>query len=569
MPTSLIPKQRVIFLLLFICAVFMPAGSSAGPLQTAKREKPSEVKDIKAVSQKDYASVYIDFSKRPDYRIKSQISRNLLHIEIKNATLNPGIPQFVPVNDGKVKGVEAIEYDRELVRITIKFEPGVNHKVSYEEKETFVLTIDARPAVPEKEPLKETKPQEEHQLRPYSLNLSGYLKNETAYRIADPADLAKVRNIFFLASSGEIRDGLSYLVSGRAVYDAVFDITGDYPQAVEDDQEFEADLRDAYIDFSRGDWDLRLGKQQIVWGEAVGLFFADVVNAKDLREFVLPDFEYLRIPQWAADMEYTKDSLHLEFVWIPVLQFNDLGQTGSEFPQAIPVPAGVSAVSRGISEPSNSLENGELGARASYLVDGWDFSLFHFYGWDRFPANIREVTAPLLHTFSPEHKRLNITGATFAKEIKDLILKGEFIYNKGKYFSVIDENDQDGVIRKDFLDYLIGFDYTFFEKVDFNFQFMQRVIFGYDERIFREDRVRTSASVWLKTGFLDNAIEPEILVISSLREQDMLIRPKVSFKFKDHWQARIGLDIFEGVSDGLFGQYDDKDRVYAEARYDF
>jgi hypothetical protein len=179
------------------------------------------------------------------------------------------------------------------------------------------------------------------------------------------------------------------------------------------------------------------------------------------------------------------------------------------------------------------------------------------------------VTTPSLYTFSPEHRRLNITGFTFAKEISDVIFKGEFIYNSGKYFSVLDPGDADGLVRKNYLDYLIGLDCTFLGSLDFNFQFMQRVIFDYDPRIFREDEVRTSASVWLKTGLRDNTIEPEILIISSLRERDMLIRPKVTFKFKQRWQARIGLDVFEGVSDGLFGQYADRDRVYAEARYDF
>ena len=31
----------------------------------------------------------------------------------------------------------------------------------------------------------------------------------------------------------------------------------------------------------------------------------------------------------------------------------------------------------------------------------------------------------------------------------------------------------------------------------------------------------------------------------------------------------IGVDIFEGPADGLFGFYDDKDRVYTEVRYSF
>ena len=71
-------------------------------------------------------------------------------------------------------------------------------------------------------------------------------------------------------------------------------------------------MRETYLDVSAGDWDFRLGRQQIVWGEMVGLFFADVVSAKDLREFVLPDFDYLRIPQWSVRTEYFKGDFHGE-----------------------------------------------------------------------------------------------------------------------------------------------------------------------------------------------------------------------------------------------------------------
>ncbi len=84
---------------------------------------------------------------------------------------------------------------------------------------------------------------------------------------------------------------INFTLRGRFFYDAVFDWTDNYSEKVEEDQEADSDLRDAFMDISLGNWDFRLGKQQIVWGEAVGIFMADVVNAKDLREFILPDFE--------------------------------------------------------------------------------------------------------------------------------------------------------------------------------------------------------------------------------------------------------------------------------------
>ena len=552
-------------IVLLLALAFVPNHALGADLSSLKRPVSVEITGIEASTDESGTSISISLSGRPDYSIRSQISISAIHIEIKNAALSPNIPKLIDVSDGRVVDISALEAGKGRSRITIKTNPGMNYKVVSDTGPGSVINIYVEP------PPALYKPETSSPRASWgtSLDLSGYLKNETAYRISDPEEFTKIRNTIYLALTGTLSEHISYKASGRAFYDAVFGLTDNYPQSVEDDQESEADLRETYLDISAGDWDARLGRQNIVWGEAVGLFFADVVNAKDLREFVLPDFDYIRIPQWAADIEYTKDAIHLELVWIPVLDFNKLGGTGSEFPMAVPVPDGVAPAILDTREPANGLENSELGARASYLVNGWDLSLFHLYAWDKFPAMEREVLSPALYVFSPDHRRINISGLTFSKEINDAVIKGEFVYYKGKNFSVIDAGDDDGLVKKDYIDYLVGVDYTFFDKLDFNFQFMQRVIFGFEDRIFREERVRSSVSVWLKTGFREDSIEPELLVITGLDELDMLIRPSLSFKLFEGLQAKLGLDIFEGPVDGIFGQYRDSDRVYAEARYDF
>ena len=405
-------------------------------------------------------------------------------------------------------------------------------------------------------------------------NIHGFAKNETAYRIHSPSEFIKIKNILFLSTEGKLTPTIGYKASGRAYYDAVFDVTNTYTEHVEKDEEDDIELRETYLDFSIGNLDLRLGKQQIVWGEAVGLFFADVVNPKDLREFILPEFDQIRIPVWAADIEYYMGDNYLELVWIPILEFNELGVSGSEFEfYTTPAPSNVLVYYESEKEPSNSLNNSECGIRLSRLMAGWDLSGFYFYGYDYFPTLFRTIgvdplTSQTTFTVKPEYKRLNIFGLTFAKEVEDVIFKGEFVYNQGKYFLVNDLTDSDGVVKKDFLDYLIGMDYTFFEKIDFNVQFMQRIIFNYADTIV-DDEMKTSFSCWFKTGFFDNRLEPELFFVSSLRETDLMFSPKVSYKFKDNWTAAVGVDVFRGISDGEFGQFDAKDRTYIELRYDF
>ncbi|MDZ4059223.1 MAG: hypothetical protein U1D64_04180, partial [Bacteroidales bacterium] len=50
------------------------------------------------------------------------------------------------------------------------------------------------------------------------------------------------------------------------------------------DRDLELGLREAYLDLRFENMDLRVGKQQIIYGKAEGVFITDVVSPKDLRE---------------------------------------------------------------------------------------------------------------------------------------------------------------------------------------------------------------------------------------------------------------------------------------------
>lgn len=399
--------------------------------------------------------------------------------------------------------------------------------------------------------------------------LTGTLKNETAYRIATPRAFTKIRNQLLLAETGALSDALRFKISGRAYYDAVYDATHHFPANVESDQKSEVELRDTYLDYSHGPWDMRLGKQQIVWGEAVALFFADTVNARDLREFILPDFDMIRIPQWGTDIEFAHENFHAEFVWLPVLAFDKLGVSGSEFAFPLPLPSADTAfTTHDPDEPENSFEHSVAGLRLSRLFLGWDINAFYLHGWTKSPVYYRSITAGT-YNFDPRYRRLDTFGATVAKEVKEMVFKGEFVFNQDDYFSTVDASDADGVRRKSFLNYLVAADYTFFGKISTSLQFMQKIIFGYEDLLAGEEQTRNDIALWLKTDLFDKRLEPELTVLSSLKEYDALYRPRLTFKLNDNWLWRIGADIFQGQSGGVLGKYRKKSRCYCEVSFTF
>ena len=192
--------------------------------------------------------------------------------------------------------------------------------------------------------------------------------------------------------AGEVERNARWKVSGRVDGDIVYATSDFYLPAVKRDQRLDFFWGENYVDFSAGDWDFRLGAQQIVWGEVIGLFFADVVSARDMREFLLPGFDIIRIPQWAARAEYAFGDSHVELLWIPVPTFDKIGKPGSDFYPArlpSPTPEEIASLFRDPVKPSRSLDNSSLGIRASTLVNGWDLAAFYYHSYSTEPTFYR------------------------------------------------------------------------------------------------------------------------------------------------------------------------------------
>ena len=62
-------------------------------------------------------------------------------------------------------------------------------------------------------------------------------------------------------------------------------------------------LREAYVDMEQGDWSIRAGKQQVVWGTADGMKLLDAINPTDYSEMAQNQMEDSRMPVWMVNAE--------------------------------------------------------------------------------------------------------------------------------------------------------------------------------------------------------------------------------------------------------------------------
>ncbi len=149
------------------------------------------------------------------------------------------------------------------------------------------------------------------------LEISGEIKNETSVFTSsglltgdaktmldgsdshDSGDVMKFQNQGRMFVNGDIGEESSWHAELNVIVDTeAIDDYEDYKLYSQHDY-----LRELYVDTNVGKVDLRLGKQQVVWGTADGMKLLDIINPTDWREFVQNTMEDSRIPIWMIKAE--------------------------------------------------------------------------------------------------------------------------------------------------------------------------------------------------------------------------------------------------------------------------
>ncbi|MFQ5900869.1 MAG: DUF1302 family protein [Thermodesulfobacteriota bacterium] len=399
-----------------------------------------------------------------------------------------------------------------------------------------------------------------------NLEVNGYIENETAFRFDHPRTFSKVQNLLQLETRYYLTGDLMLYGLTWLKYDAAFDSDRYGPDASKryrTNLRFKDILRELYLEGLIDDIAFSLGRQQVVWGEAVGLRITDIINPQDFREFILDDFIDSRIPLWMLKVEYTIGEWDIETLMIPDFEPDQPAEPDSEWN----MPSPLSYKWQSAEMPADGLKDMEAGIRLSRLFGGWDLSASYFYAWDDRPAlHIKEV-GPEKQVF-PEHHRLHTIGFTFNNAFGRWVPRGEFALNLNKFFRISELEVAEGVIKRDNLFYMIGTDYTVSDNLLINGQFVQRFIFNYKDGMI-DDKVQNILSLLFQTNFINETLRPDILIIYDANERDLLIRPKAAYDLNDRVKLTFGADIIEGGSKGFIGQFDGNDRIFFEAKYSF
>jgi hypothetical protein len=204
-------------------------------------------------------------------------------------------------------------------------------------------------------------------------------------------------------STGPLEEA-SLTVIGRAVYDSLYDLGEAFSEKFTHEEKlhrkFEYKLREIYTDMAIPPFALRLGRQQVVWGETDNFRALDVINPLDLRwHWSRESWEDIRIPLWMVRAIYDIGNFgpieesFVESVWIPWDFQRTKITTDPRRPWAF-IGDGLRTVANSAiingqlydlqvqrldRKPDRSLESSQAGIRFKGIWGGIDFSLNYLY----------------------------------------------------------------------------------------------------------------------------------------------------------------------------------------------
>lgn len=327
----------------------------------------------------------------------------------------------------------------------------------------------------------------------------------------------------------------------------------------------DAELRELYVEGRLGPAWLRIGKQQVVWGQADGLKVLDVVDPQDFREFILDDFDQSRIPLWTANVEVPVGGATLQLLWIPDPSTHDVPRPDAVFAFHAPrlvgprPPPGIAVHVRAPERP-DAFRGSDLGARLAGRLGDWDLSANYLWHYDDVPVLRRSLRGPAQVEVSPEYERAHVLGITASNAFGDLTVRLEAAYTRPRWQPTDDPGDPDGVVRSDELGAVLGLDWYGFRDTVLSLQLFPSFLPD-DEPGLLRDRLDTNVTFLARRSFRNEQLVAEAIWLHNLDQGDGTIRPELRYELRDGLWVWAGLDWFYGTRDGLFGQFDARDRA--------
>ena len=325
----------------------------------------------------------------------------------------------------------------------------------------------------------------------------------------------------------------------------------------------QSELREGYVDYTAGNWDLRAGRQVITWGLGDLVFVNDVFPKDHEALFAGRPLEYLKRGVDAVKLGAYPDFASFELVLSPGFRESRIPDA-RRFHLYDPMPA---VANRETIKPGE----GDAGLRIYRDVAGYDAALYLYRGFQRTPSMRPDsMTAPTkISYFYPQ---LSVYGASVSGRAGAGVLSLEAAY----YDSRQDRSGDDFTVPNSQTRLLAGYQVQPVEDLSLGFQYYAEAMHDYGSYLAAlpagfpvEKRWSHTVTARLTQFFRHQTLRLSAYASYNTSNGDHFVNPELRYSFTDKIWGAVGANVFGGKLWGQFGQLSRDDNVYLQLRYAF
>lgn len=328
-----------------------------------------------------------------------------------------------------------------------------------------------------------------------------------------------------------------------------------------------SELREAYLEKSIGDFDLRVGRQMIVWGRADKVNPTDVWTSRDFT-FLSSDDEDQRLGALGLNLVWNRDEWRVSGVVQPEWRF-----------PVYPIPP-ISGVTLRNLMPDR--RNEQFGIKVDRQSSEWDGSVSFARVISKVPSLLLLGAGAQGASVGLQFEPISMWGADFATTLGGWGLRGEAAYTLAP--------DRDGSQATQWnreLFIVLGAEHSPLENLTINFQGLYKHVFDFrNHQSWTDSNTQNLAlqqnlvanqllqnqwgvSIRPSTKFWNDTLELECAYVQWFGVPGGLVRPKGTYAVNDHLKVMLGSESYFGDSNSFLGRLAPISSFFTEFRYSF
>lgn len=412
--------------------------------------------------------------------------------------------------------------------------------------------------------------------------LGGYLELDSSYAFEKDEDkLTRLEPALFLETEYKPTEAVKFRASGRAYYNAAYDIE-DKDKGIEsrlDEAVADVEPRDLYLDWKLDRlFSLRLGRQIVAWGASDYARITDVINPRDLTRPGMIDLEDARLPVAAIRLSAVFTAWSMEAVTVHEHPGSKITGRGTDFDYYARLrDPGIWINDK--QTPDVGIDDTSMALKVTHSFNGGDISLVMANTFDDQPFLTYDGSSGGVWVFTPEYDRVSTYGLSSSLAKGSGLFKFETALRQDRRMT---RNDVLAQIasglpvsavrttrRRDQIAALAGFEYTGIRDLRLSVELEMTHTLDHHPYLSADENQYRSY-VQATRNMLNDTLELDFFWINLNSGDGNIYRFTGGYDIRDDLNIQAGIIFYDSVEkDSDLYPYKDQDRFFIRVKYSF